>query len=264
LKFFAFRYDDEDSDNNPFDIQQFLTSRGDALRTLIVDNCLAHYPDSADSPLVISNLRNLNLSLTITSAYHLNQLLEGGRKLESLRLELFSNGSVISRAFRPHSGPGSFPVLREFAFVFLGVENDDDDNNDGREDEDLDLFPAVVEVVRGHPILEALCLSYRQAEGSQDLKDFGYTAATWGVLPSLVRLRTLSMDVPKDLSSALCGWLVPRTVVALDLRVPEKAAWKIDCAVSMFSICKTSPLIQPSSLCGSSNCGRVYRVGSGF
>ena len=220
-----------------------------------------------DSPLAISNLCNLFLSLTITSAYHLNQLLEGGRKLESLRLELFSNGSVISRAFRPHSGPGSFPVLREFTFVFLGVENDDDDNNDGgREDEDLDLFPAVVEVVRGHPILEALCLSYRQPEGSrQNLKAFGYSAAIWGVLPSLVRLRTLSMDVPKDLSSALGGWLIPRTVVALDLRVPEDASWKLDCAVSMFSISMTSRLmIQLSSLCGSSNCGRVYRLGSGF
>ena len=80
-------------------------------------------------------------------------------------------------------------------------------------------------------MLEALCLSYRQ--GSENLNACGYTTAIWGVLPSLVHLRTLSMDVPKGLSSALGGWLVPRTVVALDLRVPKSASWEINCAVSM-------------------------------
>ena len=163
----------------------------------------------------------------------LNQLLESGQKLESLQLEIFSNERVLSGAFRQHSGPGSFPLLREFAFVFSGVENDDGDDE---EDENPDLFPIVAEVVRGHPILEAFCLPYR--EGVQDDPvDFGYTAAIWGVLPTLVRLRTRSIDVPKDLSSALGGWLVPRTVVALDVRVPEDATWEIDCAVSMSPYC---------------------------
>lgn len=227
MKRFAFHSGHEDPDKIS-DIQQFLTTRGDALRTLVIDNCLAFH---LDSPLFISNLCNLYLSLTITSVYCLNQLFEGGRKLESLKLEVFSNVRAISKAFRPHSGPGSFPVLREFAFIFLGVENDDNDNGDDEVYEDSDLFPAVAEVVRGHPMLEALCLSHRQS--SQNPEAFGYTAEIWGVLPSLVRLRTLSMDVPEDLPSALGGWLVPRTVVALEVRVPEEASWEIDCAVSM-------------------------------
>ena len=209
-------------------ISQFLTTRGDALCTLIINNRTANY---LDSPLFISNLRNLYLSLTITSVYGLNQLLEGGRKLESLQLEVLSNVRAISEAFRPHSRPGSFPVLREFAFIFIGAENADNDNGDDEEYEDPDLFPAVAEVVRGLPILEALCLSFRQS--SHNPKAFGYTAAIWGVLPSLVRLRTLSMDFPEDLSSALGGWLVPRTVVALEVRVPEGASSEIHCSVSM-------------------------------
>ena len=223
MKCFAFQSDCKNA-NNITDIQQFLTTRGDALRTLILNNSFAYNPDS---PLSISNLRNLCLSLTTNSVYFLNQLLEGGRKLESLRLEVFSNARVISRAFRPHSEPGLFPILREFAFIFLGSDNDDDDEGD----ENLDLFPAVAEVVRGHPMLEALCLSYGMS--SEDAGAFGYTAAIWGVLPSLVHLRTLSLDFPKDLSSALGGWLVPRTVVALQVRTPQWVSWKIDCAVSM-------------------------------
>ena len=84
-------------------------------------------------------------------------------------------------------------------------------------------------------MLKALCLSYRSyRKGSQNPEAFGYTAAIWGVLPSLVRLCTLAMDIPEDLSSALGGWLVPRTMVALGVRVPEEASWEIDCAVSMF------------------------------
>jgi len=141
--------------------------------------------------------------------------------LESLQLKVASNGTAISRAFRPHSGPGTFPVLREFAFILLG-----DDEQEEREDPEL--FLAVAEVFRGHPMLEALCLSYRF--GKLHSNAFGYTAAIWGVLPSLVHLRTLSMDVPQDLPPALGGWLVPRTVVALEVRVHKEVAWKIACA----------------------------------
>jgi hypothetical protein len=104
---------------------------------------------------------------------------------------------------------------------------------------DPDLFPAVAEVVRGHPMLEALSLSDRS---SRDPADFGYSAAIWGVLPSLVHLRTLSMDVPEGVPSALCGWLIPRTVVALHLQVGENLGVKIniDCNVSTFPYRMTS------------------------
>ena len=225
LKCFAFQSNHPDPDNIS-DIQQILSTRSGALHTLVINNRWAHH---LDSPLSTSNLRNLHLSLTITSVSCLNQLLEGGQKLESLQLEISSKEWVISRAFRLHSGPGSFPFLREFAFVFFSVENDDGHY----EGEDPDLFPAVAEIVRGHPMLEALCLSYRAGVPQNDHVDFGYTAAIWGVLPTLVRLRTLSMDVPKDLSSALGGLLVPRTVVALGVQVFECASWEINRAVTV-------------------------------
>ena len=78
-------------------------------------------------------------------------------------------------------------------------------------------------------MLEALCLSYRESQ--RDPEDFGYTAAIWDVLPSLVHLRALSMDVSRDLSPGPSGLLVPRSVIALDVRVPEGASWEVDYAV---------------------------------
>ena len=75
-------------------------------------------------------------------------------------------------------------------------------------------------------MLEALRLSYIESEQWQDPGNFGYTAAIWGVLPSLVHLRTLSMDAPKDLPYTLCGWLIPRAVVALDVRIYKESSWE--------------------------------------
>jgi hypothetical protein len=88
-------------------------------------------------------------------------------------------------------------------------------------------------------MLEALCLSYR--EGLRDPEDFGYTAAIWDILPSLVHLRALSMDVPKGLSFGPSGLLVPRTIVAFDVRVAEgtSESWKVNSAVRV-SISKPS------------------------
>ena len=172
----------------------------------------------------MENLRSLDLCIAISDAVCLTQLLESGQQLEILQLGFRLDGSALSSAFRSyrsHSGPGSFPKLRKFGFTLLEVDTD--------EDEDPDLFPAVAEFVRAHTVLEALCLSC-----SENSKDFGYTAAIWGVLPSLAHLRTLSMNAPEDLSCALSGWLIPRTVVALDIQAPEGPFWKGSCDVRMF------------------------------
>ena len=146
--------------------------------------------------------------------------------MEILRLEIRFSGSELSSAFRSHAQQGSLPTLREFSFVLLGAK--------GHYHEDRDLFPAVAEVVRGHPMLEVLCLSYR--ESLRDPEDFGYTAAIWDILPSLVHLRALSMDASKDLSFGPSGLLVPRTVIAFDVRVHEGNSWEVDCAVRVFNI----------------------------
>ena len=216
MKCFAFKNDC--SDTIP-DIQSFLTTGAIVLRTLVIDHNLACHPDS---PLSISDLRNLCLSIAFPSVSSLMQLLEGSQKLESLRLEVQIGGDVLSGAFRSYSGPGLFPALREFSFIRFGPEEEEG------EGEDPDLFPAVAAVVRGHPMLETLCLSYRDSSLNPSPEDFGYLAPIWGVLPSLVHLRTLSMDVPEDLLPDLCGWLIPRTVVALELRL---TSWEVDYAV---------------------------------
>jgi hypothetical protein len=231
VKCFAFKNDC--SDTIP-DIQSFLTTGAIVLRTLVIDHNLACHPDS---PLSISDLRNLVLSITFPSVSSLMQLIEGSQKLESLRLEVHSGRDVLSGAFRSYSGPGLFPALREFSFIRWGPDDE--------EEEDPDLFPAVAEVVRGHPMLEMLSLSYR--DGSLNPEDYGYDAALWGVLPSLVHLRTLSMDVPEDLLPDLCGWLIPRTVVALEFRV---TSWEVDYAVCI----SPYPNTQCSSSYESSNC----------
>jgi hypothetical protein len=213
LNRFAFRSDKEE--DIP-DIQILLTTRAVALRTLIIDNSLAQFPDS---PLSMDNLSHLHLRLAIPDPKCLTQLLESAQQVESLWLDIRSDGGTLSSAFRSHSRPGSLPKLREFSFKL--------DADDG----DPDLFPAVTEFVRACPMLEALSLS---CGDDLEPEDFGYTAAIWGVLPSLVNLRTLSMYVPKDLSCALSGWLIPRTVVALDVQETEEFAWKEDCSVRMF------------------------------
>jgi hypothetical protein len=174
----------------------------------------------------MNDLRNLCLSLTISTAYWFTQLFESAQQLEILRLELYFSGSELSSAFRSQAQQGSFPTLHEFSFVLLGAK--------GHYREDRDLFPAVAEVVRGRPMLEVLCLSYR--DSLRDPTDFGYTAAIWDVLPSLIHLRALSMDASKDMSFGPSGLLVPRTVVAFNLRVPEGTSWEVDCAVRIFNI----------------------------
>lgn len=228
MKHFAFYSDIENSRTPPIlAIESLLTTQAASLRTLIIDNCWGRYPDAS---LSIRNLRKLFLSLDIPP-HRLAQLLESGQQLESLGLEVLPGRSPLSWEFRLHSKPGSFPLLREFSFMLLSSEDDFE--------KDPDLFPAVAEVVRGHPMLEALSLSNRNA---QNPADFGYSAAIWGVLPSLVHLRSLSMDVPEGVPSALCGWLIPRTVVALNLQVDKhlRVKVKIDCNVSTFPYRMTS------------------------
>jgi hypothetical protein len=168
-------------------------------------------------PLSINNLRALSVSLTISEAHCVRLLLENGRQLESLQLDIYvrTQGCMLSNVLRSFPGPGSFPLLREFAFVLLGGY------------EDPDLFPAVAEIVRGHPMLEALVMI------CHDDGNFGFDAAIWGVIPSLIRLRVLSMSFPQDLSPRLCGRLIPRTVVALQLQDHSRLEWGINCDVSI-------------------------------
>ncbi|KAH9052724.1 hypothetical protein EDB87DRAFT_1655810 [Lactarius vividus] len=155
---------------------------------------------------------------TQTVALHtlfLSQLFAHGQELECLRLEVHLElGCILSTVFRANAKSNSFPALRKLSFVL---------NTAASGFSDRELFPAVAEFVRAHPLLDALCLSNKLR-----LPGFGYDAAIWGMLPSLSNLRTLSIDVPKDLHFALSAWLIPRGVTALELRVYRPATPVVD------------------------------------
>ncbi|KAI0262794.1 hypothetical protein BC834DRAFT_1001800 [Gloeopeniophorella convolvens] len=202
LNRFAYSGEGDEALNN---IEGFLSTRTVALHTLVIRNCHRRYPTPF---LSTSNLRILHLSLTVQDADFVSQLLAHGQQLQSLWLEVaLERGCILSTAFRAHARPGTFLALRELSVVLL---------NAARDHADSDFFPAIAELVRGHPALTSLRLT-----NTLSLAGVGYDAAIWGALPSLVRLRALALDVPKDLSSALSAWLIPRGVVALDLRVPD-------------------------------------------
>ncbi|KAI9452394.1 hypothetical protein F5148DRAFT_1236194 [Russula earlei] len=187
-------------------VDSFLSAQTVALHTLAIR--LSHRPPTSFLPT--GNLRNLYLTLGICDSDFLTQLLANGRQLEALRLDIkVDHGSQLSTVFRAYAGSDSLPSLRKLSFVLTtGTRNY----------ADPDLFPAVVEFVRGFRMLEALCIS-----NPGDLDGFGYDAVVWGVLSSLVNLRALSIDIPTDLPPALSAWIIPRGVTVLDLRVAKDA-----------------------------------------
>jgi len=192
-------------------VDGFLSAQTVALHTLVIRHS-QRYPASF---LPAGNLRNLYLTLSISSADFLSQILAHGRQLETLRLDVdLEFGCVLSTVFRAYAAPNSFPTLRKLSFVLTGAAHNFSDS---------DLFPAVAEFVRGYRMLDGLCIS-----NTYNLAGFGYDAAVWGVLPSLVNLRTLLLDVPKDLPPALSAWLIPRGVTVLDLQVPRHATIDIN------------------------------------
>ncbi|KAI0290275.1 hypothetical protein B0F90DRAFT_1825236 [Multifurca ochricompacta] len=192
-------------------VDGFLSTQTVALHTLIIH----HFQRCPASFLPTSTLRNLYLTFSISNADFLSQLLANGHQLESLRLEIdLGHDCVLSTVFRAHAKPNSFPAMRKLAFVLTSAAHDL---------VDPDLFPAVSEFVRGYHMLDALCIS-----NTYGLTGFGYDAAIWGVLPSLVNLRTLLIDVPKDMPSALSAWLIPRSVTVLDLQVIRHATLDLD------------------------------------
>ncbi|KAH9993439.1 hypothetical protein BJV77DRAFT_367998 [Russula vinacea] len=198
-------------DSALINVDGFLSTQTVALHTLVIRHS-QRYPASF---LPAGNLRNLYLTLSISSADFLSQMLAHGRQLETLRLDVdLEYGCVLSTVFRAYAAPNSFPTLRKLSFVLTGAAHNFTDP---------DLFPAVAEFVRGYRMLDGLCIS-----NTYDLAGFGYDAAVWGVLPSLVNLRTLLLDVPKDLPPALSAWLIPRGVTVLDLQVARHATIDIN------------------------------------
>jgi hypothetical protein len=184
------------------------------------------YHDSITSPLLVSNadtlryltLRGSHLDIAGLNMRYITRLaLEGpflehvAQSLSSLMTEgaaleeLLLNPSIIappvslSRVFR--QAPRALSNLRIFKLAVINAVHSD-----------ADLFPAVVDFLRGR---ERLCMLQLSVEANLGL--LGYDATVWGVLPSLPDLRVLVMGIPQDLAPGLAGWLLPRGLRAFSL-----------------------------------------------
>lgn len=135
-------------------------------------------------------------------------ILSHGRQLETFDMSCCAlESSNASLQFRSVQGANSLPFLRHFAFSVQSI---------GIRTIDRDLFPAVAEFLRGRRQLKSLQL----VASEQPIQHaVGFDASIWGVLPSLEGLKSLKISYPSDLSPGLASWLIPRTVLALNLTV---------------------------------------------
>ena len=78
------------------------------------------------------------------------------------------------------------------------------------------MFPALAEFLRGRQQLKTLHLSVCDESVQRAV---GFDASVWGVLPSLVNLKGLTITYPSDLTPGLAPWLIPRSVHALALEM---------------------------------------------
>lgn len=169
------------------------------LRTLAIDVSGSVIPSGL---INTNNLTSVELYGRFSDSQPFTDLLSSSHHLEVLRIKCaFTQVCTPSVAFR--SRKTRMAALREFSLIVFSAV---------REFNDPDLFPNVVEFVRKHPHLKVLKLWKHP-----DVLRVGYDAAVWGVLPALVNVQMLSLEAPKDLSPSLLTWLIPRTVVALEL-----------------------------------------------
>lgn len=177
----------------------FIGQSRETLRALAIRNICWHFPADA---LSIRQLTHLEFSGHLSSDMF-SEILSNGHQLESLMLTGPLECSP-SPLFRQHCT--SLPFLRHFSLDITSIP---------RQALDRDLCPAISEFLRPRTQLYA----YRLFVPCGEHRRIGFDASAWGVLPALANLRSLSMTYPNDLSSALAGWLVPRTVQALTLEL---------------------------------------------
>lgn len=190
----------------------FISQTRETLRALAVKNICWHFPADA---LSVRQLTQLEFSGHLSTDMF-TEILPNGHQLESLMLSgpLECSPSTLFRQYRT-----SLPFLRHFSLDIKSLH---------RQILDRDLCPAISEFLRPRTQLRTYHLFIPCGEHRR----IGFDASAWGVLPALANLRSLSMTYPSDLSSALAGWLVPRSVQALTL---ELSAITMD-ATSFFKV----------------------------
>ncbi|KAL4071471.1 hypothetical protein V8B97DRAFT_387911 [Scleroderma yunnanense] len=180
-------------------VHVFVEQSRETLRALAIKNIRWHFPADALSIRQLTHLEfSGHLSLDMFS-----EILSNGDQIESLML---SGSLECSPSSLFHQHRNSLSFLRHFHLNITSLH---------RQVLDRDLCPAISEFLRPRTQLRTYHLFIPCGEHRR----IGFDASAWGVLPALANLRSLSMTYPSDLSSALAGWLVPRTVRALTLEL---------------------------------------------
>ncbi|KIJ12313.1 hypothetical protein PAXINDRAFT_171259 [Paxillus involutus ATCC 200175] len=175
----------------------YLAQCRDSLRSLSINNPRWRFPAEAMSVRHLTQLEFNGCFSTDSQAF--SEILTNGHQLESLML----SGALEctpSSLFLQHRS--SLPFLRHFSLTITSLH---------RHITDRELCPAISEFLRERTHL----VTYHLLVPSTDHRRIGFDASAWGVLPALPNLRSLSITYPRDLSPALAGWLIPRSVRAL-------------------------------------------------
>lgn len=180
-------------------VHTFLAQSRDTLRSLSINNPRWRFPTEAISVCHLTQIEFNGCFSTDTQAF--SEILVNGHQLESLMLSgsLECTPSSLFRQYRI-----ALPFLRHFSLTITNVH---------RHIADRELCPAISEFLRDRTELR----TYHLLVPPTDARRIGFDASAWGVLPALSKLSSLSITYPSDLSPALAGWLVPRTVRALTL-----------------------------------------------
>ncbi|KAF8428027.1 hypothetical protein L210DRAFT_3652430 [Boletus edulis BED1] len=180
-------------------VYSFLAQSRDILRSLSINNPRWRFPSEAISVRHLTQIEFNGCFSADTQAF--SEILANGHQLESLMLSgtLECTPSSLFRQYRT-----ALPFLRHFSLTITNLH---------RHIADRELCPAISEFLRERTQLR----TYHLLVPPTDARRIGFDASAWGVLPALCKLSSLSITYPRDLSPALAGWLVPRTVRALTL-----------------------------------------------
>ncbi|KAG1851091.1 hypothetical protein DFJ58DRAFT_792972 [Suillus subalutaceus] len=186
---------------NSTSTHDFISQSHDSLRSLVIKNANWTFPTD------VISIRHLTIiefeGCFSADSQVFSEILSTGHQLESLTLSgvLECTPSAMFRLYR-----SSLPFLTHFALKIVSLH---------RHVTDRDLVPAISEFLRDRKHLH----SFHLIVPSTDHRRIGFDASAWGVLPSLINLRSLCITYPRDLSPSLAGWLIPRSVRALTMEI---------------------------------------------
>ncbi|KAJ7064968.1 hypothetical protein C8F01DRAFT_1209257 [Mycena amicta] len=186
-------------EGNPSATSSFI-AQNRSLRTVSLHNMSWIFPSDC---LSLRNLTSISFSGHFpANSTAFSDILMNGRQLDSLNLTCTLE-CLPATQFR--ANPDCLPFLRHFGLTICGA---------ARRVGSADLFPAVADFLRARSELMSLVLVVRE---EADQRTCGFDAAVWGVLPSLARLRAVTISYPRDLAASLAAWLIPRSVRSLTL-----------------------------------------------